>query len=119
MPSRGKPQLAGGQWSQRQKLVEEYIALDREVEAFKPTRLRHEKLREIILNWYPGVAGDQEIAITGGSSNILISARDRMRVVTDEGKRKLFKLWGQRDFIAKCVMHLKYLPDPEDEEALF
>lgn len=114
MPLRRKPQLAGGQLAQRLKLVEEFIALDSEVQAFKPKLLRHEKLRQVMLDWYPNAAGEEEISITGGSCDILISSRDRMRAVTIEGKKKLFRLWGQRDFIAKCHVHLKSLPDPDD-----
>jgi len=119
MPRRAKPQLAGGHWSQRQKLVNEYIALDQEIDAIRPKLLRHEKLREIILDWYRHVPGEEEITVPGGTYDILVSSRDRLRVVTAEGKAKLYRLWGSKAFIAKAHMYLKALPDPKDEAGLY
>jgi hypothetical protein len=119
MALKGKPQLAGGQWNQRKKLLDEYIQLDREVADFKPKLLRYEKLRQIILDWHPGIAGDEELTLSGAGCDILISARDRLRTVTEPGKRKLFKLWGQKDFLAKAHIFLKSLPDPEDGDGLY
>lgn len=118
MPLR-KPQKPAGQASQRQKLIEEYILLDREVQDFKPRIYRHEKLRQLILDWYPSVSPEEEITVPAENCDIVISSRDKVRSVSAEGKKKLFKLWGPRDFIAKCVMHLKSLPDPEDREGLY
>ena len=103
--------------TQRKKLVEEFAQLDSQVRLFKPQLLRYEKLRTWILDWYPDLAPDAETNVSGITNDILISARDRIRYVTDEGKKRLFKLWGQKEFIERAHMHLKSLPDPRDEKS--
>lgn len=119
MPRKSKPSPAAAQWNQRAKLIEEYAALDQEISNFKPRISRHQKLRELILDWYPGAAPEEEITVPGINCDILITARDRIRAVTSEGKQKLYRLWGTRDFIAKSIMLLKFLPDPKDEAGLY
>jgi len=119
MGRRAKPQLAGGNLNQRKKLVEEFILLDREVQAFKPRLLRHEKLRQLILDWYPEVPGEDEIHVPGISTDVLISARDKMRTVTLDGRQKLYKLWGQQQYLERSHIFLKALPDPEDKKSLY
>jgi hypothetical protein len=114
-----KPEAAPSQWKQRQKLVEEYAALDKLVAEFKPKLFRHEKLRRLILDWYPDTPGDEEITVSGMESDIVISSRDQIRTVSPEGKQKLWKLWGQREFIARATVLLKSLPDPEDAKGLY
>jgi hypothetical protein len=103
--------------TQRKKLVEEFALLDAQVRLFKPQLLRYEKLRNWILDWYPDLAPEAETTVSGVTNDILISARDRIRYVTDEGKKRLFKLWGPREFIEKAHMHIKSLPDPRDEKS--
>jgi hypothetical protein len=119
MPRKTKSQPAAAQWNQRRKLIEEYVALDEVVANFKPTIFRHQKLRELILEWYPAAAPEEEIVVPGTECDIIISARDKIRAVTPEGKQKLYRLWGAKDFIAKSVMLLKFLPDPKDEAGLY
>src|SRR5262252_4144588 len=116
---RRSPQLAGGNLNQRSRMVEEFIALDREVQAFKPQLLRHEKLRSLILDWYPQAAGDEEFVVPGISTDVVVSARDCMRTVTQAGRQKLLKLWGQKGFLEKSHVFLKHLPDPEDRKGLY
>ena len=119
MPRKRKLDVTGGHWGQRQKLLEEYARLDREIESLRPKLLRHEKLREVILEWYRQVPGEEEITVPGITCDVLITARDRMRAVSLEGRKKLFKLWGAREFVAKVHVYLKSLPDPEDELGLY
>jgi hypothetical protein len=118
MPRKAKPQPAAAQWNQRAKLIEEFAALDEQVSNFKPTMFRHQKLREVILGWYPHSSPEDEITVPGQNYDILISSRDKVRSVSPEGKAKLYRLWGSRDFIAKSVVLLKSLPDPKDEAGL-
>ena len=117
MPRKRKSDPA--QWNQRLKLIEEFCALDEEMSNIKPKVWRHQKLRELIIGWYPGAAAEEEITVPGRNSDIIISARDRIRSVTPEGKQKLYRLWGAKDFIAKSSVLLKNLPDPEDEDGLY
>lgn len=50
---RPKPKPAiSPQWNQRLKIIEEFALIDREVRNFKPRLLRHEKLRNLILEWH-------------------------------------------------------------------
>jgi hypothetical protein len=121
MPRRPKPSpiAPAAHWNQRQKLIEEFAALDREIGDLKPKLLRHEKLRQLILEWYPDVEGEEEITVSGVSCDILISSRDRLRTVSLEGKKKLYKLWGAQHFIARAHVLLKSLPDPKDESGLY
>lgn len=119
MTKKRPPVKQSGEWSQRQRLVDEFAALDRAVNDFKPKLFRHEKLRKLILDWYPGVAAEEEFTVPGITNDILVSARDQIRSVTLAGKRKLFKLWGPTAFIAKSNVLLKSLPDPEDEKGLY
>jgi hypothetical protein len=117
MPRKTKPQPA--QWNQRLKLIEEYSRLDQEVNNFKPVLFRHQKLRELILDWYPGASPEEEVTVPGANCDIMISARDKIRAVTQEGKQKLYRLWGAKGFVAKSVVLLKSLPDPKDAEGLY
>ena len=122
MPSQkigSKDSRKAPQQIQRRKLVEEFARLDSEVNQFKPSLLRHEKLRHIILGWYEDLAAEEEGLAPGEIHDIVISSRDQMRTVTDAGKLKLFKLWGPRGFIAKSLVLLKSLPDPKDELSLY
>ena len=121
MPNRkiGSKDRPSPQDAQRRKLVEEFARLDGEVNQFKPTLLRHEKLRHIILDWYEHLNPEEEGLAPGEIHDIVISSRDQMRTVTDTGKQKLFKLWGPRGFIAKSLVLLKSLPDPKDELSLY
>jgi hypothetical protein len=118
-PQKAKSKPPSAQWNQRLKLIEEYAALDQEVANFKPKLLRHGKLRELILDWYPAAAPDEEITVPGTSCDILISARDKIRAVTHEGRMQLNRLWGSREFIARAIVLLKSLPDPKDEAGLY
>jgi hypothetical protein len=110
---------AEAQSSQRRKLVQEYAELDEQVRLFKPHLLRHEKLRTWILDWYPDLPAEEEVIVEGITCDILVSARDRLRSVSEEGRRKLFKLWGPKEFIARSLVPLKSLPDPQDELRLY
>ena len=118
MPSKTKASAAA-QWNQRAKLIEEFAALDQEISNFKPKLFRHSKLRELILDWYPSASPEEEITVPGLNYDILITARDKIRAVTLEGKQKLYRLWGSREFVARAVMLLKSLPDAKDEAGLY
>ena len=119
MGIRGKPRKRAGPDTQRQRLMEEFAALDREIENYRPRIQRHEKLRLLILDWHKDVPPDEEVTVPGLSCDILITARDNVRGVTLEGKQKLFRLWGPKAFIARAHVLLKALPDPRDEEGLY
>lgn len=106
-------------WNQRLKVLEEFAVLDREVRNFKPRLLRHEKLRNLILDWNSTLQPDEESTLKGKTCDIIISSRDRLRSVTPAGRKALYKLWGARDFIANCIVQLKSLPDPKDELGLY
>jgi hypothetical protein len=111
--------VASAQWNQRAKLIEEFAALDQEISNFKPKLFRHGKLRELILDWYPAANPEEEITVPGVNCDILISARDKVRSVTHIGRQKLYRLWGSREFVAKAIVLLKSLPDPQDEAGLY
>lgn len=115
----GKRPAADPRAVQRLKLIDEFIALDRQVDDFKPLQFRHQKLRELILDWYPTLPPEDEALISGTNRDILISSRDKLRKVTAAGKLKLFKKWGVRAFIAKAEVLLRSLPDPKDELGLY
>ena len=101
------------------KLIEEYAALDQALDNFKPALFRHQKLRELILGWYPGLEPHEEAIAPGRNCDIVISAKDQIRRVTAEGKKKLYRLWGSREFIARTTVFLKELPDPKDPRCLY
>lgn len=105
--------------NQRRKLIDEFINLDAEVDAFKHKQFRHSKLRELILGWYPHLAPEEEARLAGTEWDILISSKDRIRKVTLAGKQRLFKEWGRQEFIAQAVVLLKSLPDSRDEEGKY
>jgi len=120
MPRKRKQDAAEAQWNQRQKLVQEFAELDREIDLIKPRLFRHQKIRQLILSWLPSdLAPEEEATVPGITCDILISSRDKVRQVTEDGRKKLFKLWGPRSFIAKCLVHLKDLPDPKDDDGLY
>jgi hypothetical protein len=115
-----KPRSAPSpQDTQRARLVEEFVLLDKQVRDFKPSSLRHAKLRELIIGWYPKLPPGDEITAQGLTADVVISARDHVRSVTLEGRRKLFKLWGARSFIERAYVYMKSLPDPLDENRLY
>jgi hypothetical protein len=100
-------------------LIQEFAELDREIENYLPRIQRHSKLRSLILEWHKDLLPEAELLVPGLSCDILISARDKMRSVTPEGKRALFQLWGQKGFLARSTVLLKSLPDPKDESGLY
>lgn len=116
---KAKPQPGAAQWNQRAKLIQEFARLDQEVADFKPKLFRHGKLRELILDWYPAASPEEEITVPGINCDIVISARDLIRSVTPQGRQKLYRLWGSREFVARASVLLKSLPDPKDEAGLY
>lgn len=66
----------------------------------------------------PGASPEEEITLPGMNCDIL-TARDKVRSVTHEGKQKLYRLWGSREFIARAKLLLSSLPDPKDEVGLY
>lgn len=122
IPARGsaKPRIVTPVWpQQRRKIVDEFARLDREIGVIKPQILRHSRLRELILSWYPSVSGDEEIISHGVESDIAISQRDTIRQVTPAGKQKLLTLWGPERFARTAKIELKSLPDQEDPRGLY
>lgn len=101
------------------KLLEEFAVLDQEVANFKSRLLRHEKLRSLILGWNPALPPDEEQRLISKTCDIIITSRDRIRSVSPGGKKALYKLWGSSGFIAKSIVLLKSLPDPEDKGGLY
>ena len=99
--------------------MEEFAQLDRELDNWKPKEYRRAKLRQIILGWYPELAAEEEITVPGQTCDVVISGRDRLRSVTPAGKKKLFQLWGPKEFISRAVILLKALDDPQDVEGLY
>ena len=117
---RAKPKPAvDPRWNQRARIIEEFAVLDREVRNFKPRLLRHEKLRNLILEWNSFLPPEGETKLIGKSCDIIISSRDRVRSVTLAGRKALYKLWGANAFIAKSIVLLKAIPDPKDEASLY
>jgi hypothetical protein len=117
---RAKPKPAvDAQWNQRAKLIEEFAVLDRQVRNFRPLALRHEKLRNLFLDWHSALPPEEEAILKGKSCDIIVSSRDQVRSVTLAGKKKLFKLWGTQGFVARANVLLKSLPDPKDELSLY
>lgn len=108
-----------GQEGQKLKLAEEFCILDGEVRNFKPILQRHAKLRELILAWHEDLPSESEAIVPALTYDIVISSKDQIRSVSLEGKKKLFKLWGANDFIAKSSILLKSLGDLEDEQHRF
>jgi len=100
-------------------MMEEFASLDREVQNFKPKLSRHEKLRSLILDWHKELDPDEERTLPAKTCDIIITSRDRIRSVTLEGRKALFKKWGPRDFVARAVVLLKSLPDPADRDGLY
>ncbi len=77
---RAKPKAAvNPQWNQRLKIVEEFGALDREVRNFKPRLLRHEKLRNLIIEWFSTLEPGEEATLPGktcdSASSKLVAVR--------------------------------------------
>jgi len=99
--------------------VEEFAELDRIIDNYLPDIRRHNRLRRLILDWYPGLAADEGIKVAGINSDVWISARDKVRSVTPAGKARLFRLWGRDEFLAKAEVYMKNLPDPEDRAQLY
>jgi hypothetical protein len=119
LPARKRTAAGRPQSNQRLKLLEEFAALDEKVANFKPRILRHQKLRSLILSWYPTLPAEDEQRIPAKTCDIIITSKDLIRTVSPGGKQALFKLWGSRGFIANATVHLKSLPDPEDRKGLY
>jgi hypothetical protein len=98
--------------------VDRYAELDGLVERFKPTRIEHECLRAVLL---PGdeFPGDADAVAHGVTMDVLITMRDNARTVTPQGKRKFLKMLGATEFLKRCTLALKQLPDPKDPTNLF
>lgn len=95
-------------------IIDEFGKLDAEIAAFKPKLQRHQELRETILAWHQALPAAQSAEEAGKTCKVLVMPRDNERVITVEGKRKLYRLWGASDFLERCKIALKQLPDPKD-----
>ena len=100
--------------SSKSALVDEFGDLDAQIAGLKPKISRHSDLRETILGWHEDLAGDQDVTEKGERWDVLITPRDKRRVITMAGKSKLKKLWGVGKFLELCSIALKNLPDPKD-----
>jgi len=103
----------------RESIVQEFAVLDGEVAVFKPKLSRHKDLRDVILSWDPNLPPASTKLLPGLTFDVLVTACDSERRVTVEGKRKLWKLWKAGEFLRRCTVTLKVLPDPKDPLSLY
>jgi hypothetical protein len=89
----------------RESLVDEYYRLDVQVRTFAPIRARHEKLREIMLGWFPDLPADQPTSVSGDEGLVLIGERGFER--KPGNMRKVYKLFGAVKFFAACTISIK------------
>ncbi len=87
-------------------LIDEFGALDSELEALKPKKDRHEFLRKQILSWYENEPADQAFAPEGESYVIAITERANERSYKPTAMRRLSKYLGGA-FYSLCSLTLK------------
>jgi len=115
----GQPSIISSLEPSKSALIDEWGRLDTELASLKPKIQRHQELRETILGWHADLAGEKDVTESGEYFDVLIGARDKQRVITMAGKKKLFKLWRVGEFLARCSIALKNLPDPKDAGNLY
>jgi hypothetical protein len=86
----------------KESVVDEYYKLDAQVKAFAPIKNRHEKLRGIILSWFPDevLPANQDSSVSGIEGRVLIGPRSMEHKPMNV--RKIFKLVGPAAFFDAC-----------------
>jgi len=87
-------------------LIDEFGALDAELEALKPKKERHEYLRKQILSWYEDEPVDQAFAPEGNLYVVAITERASERSYKPTAMRRLSKYLGGA-FYSLCSLTLK------------
>src|SRR5262252_5970955 len=72
-------------------LVDEFGELDRQIQLFKPTIERHDKIKSIIKSWYSDAAPDTTDVVRGNVYEIQVGARERERT------------WREMSAVSKAV----------------
>jgi hypothetical protein len=88
----------------RQALIDEFGALQNQVERFKPTRDRYEETRKTIVSWYEKAPGAQPFLEEGTQFMLKVSACTNERTV--KSMPKLFRILGLETFLKLCKFPL-------------
>jgi hypothetical protein len=101
-------------------IVDEFGELDRQMQASKPIRERHEALRKQIALWFEGKPGDEPCVVEGRHYTVQASPRAHQTKV--RSLSKLFTRLGKTLFLQLCSVPLtavrNSLPEEEHEKFL-
>lgn len=93
--------------TERAKLVDEFVDLDRTIATYKTNLDRHKELRDTILSWYADLPADQTAQVHGKRYAVLVTPRQFQQRITSMAKVKA-KL-GLKLFLELCSFTLKNL----------
>jgi hypothetical protein len=103
----------------RGSIVDEYGALDRDVQAFSPKLRRHKELGSVIRSWFDTSDPEREYLAEGALYNVQVSACANERQVTSWPR--VYRILGKTRFLELARITLKLLERniPEELHAKF
>ena len=90
---------------ERAAIVDRFCRLDAQVKAFSPTKFEHERLRKLILSWYPELSGDQTAEISGVQYHLLIGMAQEQQYIPS--MPALYRRMKVMRFLELCSMTIK------------
>ena len=91
----------------RQKLIDEFGELDRQVKQFAPTAKRHEAIAKEIRSWYVNHPAEQGALAEGTLYEVQVSARGEERQFSLKAKLQILKELGRAKAMALFTITLK------------
>lgn len=98
----------------REKLIDEYGELCRQIDEIKPAIARHKLLGSMLQSWFEEVPAEESVAFAGRYYTLQASPRDNQTKLKDI--RKVYKALGAAKFLSLCSITLKAVREslPDD-----
>jgi hypothetical protein len=98
---------AGPSPTERRRIVDEFGALNAELEPIRPKQRRFDCLAKTIRSWYADLPGNQSYTLEGDKFVVIISPKENKRRILD--MTAVWKLLGVKRFLAFCSFSLDAL----------
>lgn len=110
------PRLTKAQRAQRVAIIDEYGALDQELQPLKPKLRRQTQLAEIIRSWHAESPADERASSLGEAFEILLGPREFRTHIPDLAA--VYRTLGHEQFLQAAAITLKQLEAHLDAAAI-
>jgi hypothetical protein len=102
----------------REQLIDEFGALDRELQEFAPKQKRYKQLQDTIRSWYEDFPAERPDTLTGAHYIIQVGARTKERFFSLKTKAKIFTMLGKAKAVELFSITLKAVEEALGKPAL-